>query len=41
VSNRDYPVVQGIVFVMGILVVVVNLVADLASGALDPRARTR
>lgn len=41
VSNRDYPVVQGIVFVMGILVVAVNLAADLISGALDPRARVR
>ena len=41
VSQRDYPVVQGIVFVMGIFVVLVNLIADLVSGALDPRARMR
>jgi len=39
VFSRDYPVVQGIVLVMGILVVLVNLVADLLSGWLDPRAR--
>ena len=41
VQFRDYPVVQGIVFTMGILVVLVNLAADLISAALDPRARSR
>ncbi len=39
VFSRDYPVVQGIVFVIGVLVVLVNLLADLASGWLDPRAK--
>lgn len=39
VFSRDYPVVQGIVFVMGIIVVLANLLADLASGWLDPRAK--
>ncbi len=39
VFSRDYPVVQGIALVMGILVVLVNLVADLVSGWLDPRAK--
>lgn len=39
VFSRDYPVVQGIVLMMGILVVLVNLIADLISGWLDPRAR--
>lgn len=39
VSKRDYPVVQGIVFAMGMLVVIVNLLGDIISGWLDPRAR--
>lgn len=39
VFSRDYPVVQGIVLFIGILVVLVNLAADLLSGWLDPRAR--
>jgi peptide/nickel transport system permease protein len=39
VSARDYPVVQGVVLVLGILVVAINLAGDLLSGWLDPRAR--
>lgn len=40
VMGRDYPVVQGIVFVFGILVVFINYVADVLSGIVDPRTRT-
>jgi peptide/nickel transport system permease protein len=40
VQGRDYPLVQGIVFVFGLLVVLVSYVADLLSGVLDPRTRT-
>ena len=40
VLGRDYPVVQGIVLVFGMLVVVVNFVADSVGGWLDPRTRT-
>jgi peptide/nickel transport system permease protein len=40
VLGRDYPVVQGIVLVFGMLVVVVNFVADGVGGWLDPRTRT-
>lgn len=36
---RDYPVVQGIVLVFGLLVVLVSLSADIVSGWLDPRTR--
>lgn len=36
---RDYPVVQGIVLVFGMIVVVISFVSDLASGWLDPRTR--
>lgn len=37
---RDYPVVQGIVLVFGMLVVVVSFLSDLVSGWLDPRTLT-
>ncbi len=40
VLGRDYPLVQGIVFVFGVLVVLVSYVSDLVSGMLDPRTRT-
>lgn len=37
VSYRDYPVVQATVFVIAILVVVVNMLADITYRVLDPR----
>jgi peptide/nickel transport system permease protein len=39
IFERDFPVVQGITLVFGILVVLVNLMADLAYASLDPRVR--
>ncbi len=39
ISNRDVPVVEGIVLVFGITVVVANLLTDLLYGVLDPRIR--
>jgi peptide/nickel transport system permease protein len=36
---RDFPVVQGVTLIFGIMVVLVNLLADLAYAALDPRVR--
>lgn len=36
---RDFPVVQGITFVVAILVVLVNLATDLVHAKLDPRVR--
>lgn len=39
VMGRDYPVVQGIVFVFGLLVVLVNYIADIITGLVDPRTR--
>ena len=35
--NKDYFVVQGIILVMALIVVVVNLVADMLYALLDPR----
>lgn len=39
VGQRDYPVVQGVVLVMALLVLLVNLVVDLSYRFLDPRIR--
>jgi peptide/nickel transport system permease protein len=39
VSNRDYPTVQAIVFVMALIFLTLNLVVDLVYGWLDPRIR--
>jgi len=35
--NRDFPVVQGVVFVMVLIVVIINLLADVMYGVIDPR----
>lgn len=37
IFQRDFPVVQGVTLVFAILVVLVNLLADIAYAALDPR----
>jgi peptide/nickel transport system permease protein len=37
ITTRDLSVVQGIVLVFGILVVVINILTDVAYAALDPR----
>jgi peptide/nickel transport system permease protein len=39
IFERDFPVVQGVTLVFGVLVVLVNLGADLSYAALDPRVR--
>jgi peptide/nickel transport system permease protein len=39
IFQRDFPVVQGVTLVFGIMVVLVYLLADLAYAALDPRVR--
>ncbi len=39
VTMRDYPVVQSIVLVFGILVVVLSLLGDLLATLLDPRVK--
>ncbi|MBI4308636.1 MAG: ABC transporter permease [Chloroflexi bacterium] len=38
-SARDYPVVQTVILVIGLLVALVNLGVDLLYGVLDPRVR--
>ena len=39
VLERDFPVVQALALIFGILVVIVNLLADLVRAALDPRIK--
>ena len=37
VSNRDYPVVQGVTLLFAVLIVAINLLTDVTQAALDPR----
>lgn len=37
ISKRDYPIVQGVTIFFALVVVVVNLLADLIHASLDPR----
>ena len=41
VLARDFPVVEGLTVVFGVLVVVVYLLTDIAYGLLDPRVAAR
>ena len=41
ITERDYPVVQGTVFVIAVIYVLVNIGVDLAYGLIDPRIRVR
>ncbi len=39
IGTRDYPVIQAVTLVLGVLVVLVNLATDLMQLLLDPRVR--
>lgn len=39
ITNRDYAVVQGFILVIAVIIVVVNLLVDIAYGLIDPRVR--
>jgi len=39
ILNQDYPVVQGVVLVIAVIVALVNLAVDLSYGWIDPRVR--
>jgi peptide/nickel transport system permease protein len=41
ISQRDYPNVQGVLFVSTLLVLVIGFAADLAQRLIDPRLRDR
>ena len=40
VENKDYPVIQGLFFIITLAVLVANFLADLAYVLLDPRVRS-
>ncbi len=40
ITNRDYPVLQGIFLLTSVSVVIINIVTDLLYAWLDPRVRT-
>lgn len=39
IQSRDYPVLQGVVVVVGFFIIITNLVIDLSYAWLDPRIR--
>jgi peptide/nickel transport system permease protein len=41
ITDRDLPVVTGVILLSALVFVVVNLAVDLASAAIDPRLRAR
>ncbi|MGG4488567.1 nickel ABC transporter permease [Metabacillus idriensis] len=41
IMKRDYPVIQGYILIMGILVVSINLLVDLSYRYLDPKIRIK
>jgi peptide/nickel transport system permease protein len=38
-SNRDFPIVQGVVLMSGLMIVVLNFTIDVLYGYVDPRIR--
>lgn len=41
VANRDYPVLQAGVFIIGVLVVLINFLVDLLYQVVDPRLKSK
>lgn len=41
ISNRDFPLVQGIVMYITVAVVIINFIVDILYSVLDPRIRLR
>jgi len=39
IASRDYPVVQGTVVVLSLMICIINLLVDIAYGFADPRVR--
>jgi peptide/nickel transport system permease protein len=39
VSQRDYPLITGVFFVVGLTVMLINLAVDLSYGLIDPKVR--
>jgi peptide/nickel transport system permease protein len=41
IASRDYPVLQGTVTLLSVIIVAVNLMVDIAYGLVDPRIRIK
>ncbi|MBX3031039.1 MAG: ABC transporter permease [Chloroflexi bacterium] len=41
VTERDYAMIQALILVYGVIFVVINLIAEIAQAALDPRIRLK
>ena len=41
IYNRDYPAIQGVVFVIAVVIIFTNILVDLTYAYLDPRIRYR
>ena len=39
VTQRDYPIIQGVILIASFVYVLINLAIDLAYAVLDPRIR--
>jgi peptide/nickel transport system permease protein len=39
ITQRDYPVIQGVTVMVGIGVMLINLAVDISYGYIDPRVR--
>lgn len=39
INQRDYPIITGVMLVMGLFILVTNLLVDLSYGLLDPKVR--
>jgi peptide/nickel transport system permease protein len=39
IFQRDFPLVQGVVIMIGIMFIVVNLIVDILYAYIDPRIR--
>lgn len=39
ISNQDFPIVQGVVFIIAILTVISNIAGDILTALLDPKIR--
>jgi ABC-type dipeptide/oligopeptide/nickel transport system permease component len=39
ILTKDFPIVQGVIFIIAIITVLSNLLGDIVTGILDPRIR--
>jgi peptide/nickel transport system permease protein len=41
ITNRDFPILQGFILVIAVIMIVANLLVDISYGLIDPRVRVR